>query len=232
MIHAQCLPNFVCIYAQKMFHLISGSLRLGKELGNAPWMHKTKWPEGWLPTDTYEKRVDELVTVGNVRPWEQLRAAIIENGGIRNSVVAAMVPGESSTVGSGTTNGVYPIRETYIMKTNDTGVNHWVAPDSTRLKHKYQSAWNIKNSDMIKCYSIMQKWTDQGISADLYVNLKGDTKASSTEIIQDYLDMVKYGMKSRYYVNSNISSGVDLTKEESGIQVDTVDNEICGTCTL
>src|SRR5205085_2663653 len=59
-------------FESHMWHLCNASLRLGKELGNAPWMHKTKWPEGWLPVDTYEKRVDELVTVENKRDWENL----------------------------------------------------------------------------------------------------------------------------------------------------------------
>ncbi len=77
------------------WHLISASLRLGQELGNAPWMHRTRWPDGWLPIDTYERRVDGLVTVGNTRDWEGLRARIVENGGIRNSVVTAHMPGES-----------------------------------------------------------------------------------------------------------------------------------------
>jgi ribonucleoside-diphosphate reductase alpha chain len=78
-----------------MWHLINASLKLSKEKGVAPWMHKTKWPQGWLPIDTYERRVDDLVTVENKRDWESLRAKIIENGGIRNSVVAAHMPGES-----------------------------------------------------------------------------------------------------------------------------------------
>ena len=57
--------NFVHQLAEThMWHLINASLRLGKEKGNAPWIHKTKWPKGWLPIDTYEKRVDTLVTVG------------------------------------------------------------------------------------------------------------------------------------------------------------------------
>lgn len=83
------------LFETHMWHLINASLRLGKELGNAPWIHKTRWPEGWLPIDTYEKRTDELITVGYKRDWESLRQAIIDNGGIRNSVVAAMMPGES-----------------------------------------------------------------------------------------------------------------------------------------
>ena len=199
------------------WHLINASLQLGKELGNAPWMHKTKWPEGWLPIDTYEKRVNDLVTVDNKRDWDLLRKDIIKNGGIRNSVLVAHMPGESSTISSGTTNGPYPIREFYLMKTNDTLVNHWNAPDGTRLKNKYQLAWDINTCDMIKVYAIMQKWCDQGISSDFFVKIQGDQKVSSSTMIQDYLDMVKYGLKSRYYVNSLTSAGVDLASTENAI---------------
>lgn len=223
------------------WHLINASLRLGKELGNAPWMNKTRWPEGWLPIDTYQKKVDDLVTTQNKRDWESLRAKIVENGGIRNSVLIAHMPGESSTIAAGTTNGPYPIRELYIMKTNDTGVNHWAAPDGTKLAKKYQSAWEVSTTDMIKVYAIMQKWTDQAISADLFVDLRGDKKVPSSAIIQDYLDMVKYGMKTRYYVNSLTSAGVDLTKSESAVAKEPAptqtvavegDDEYCESCAL
>lgn len=214
-----------------MYHLIRASLKLSKEYGLAPWMHKTKWPEGWLPIDTYNKKVDELITVGYKRDWEALRKEIIDNGGIRNSVLVAHMPGESSTISMGTTNGLYPIRETYIMKTNDTLTNHWAAPDGTKLVNKYQSAWNINSSDMIKFYAVVQKWTDQGISADLYVKLFDDQKVSSTQIIQDYLDMVKYGLKSRYYVNSKTSKGLNLDATESAFSVET-QQEICESCSL
>ena len=220
------------------YHLIKGSIRLGKEKGNAPWMHKTKWPEGWLPLDTYEKKVDELVTVGLKRDWSAVRLELIDNKGARFSVLAAHMPGESSTIAAGTTNGPYAVRDLYIMKTNDTQVNHWAAPDGTKLKHNYQFAWDIATSDMIKVYAIMQKWADQAISADLYVKLIGDTKVSSTHIVQDYLDMVKYGMKTRYYINSLTSEGVDLNKTESAIAsapeetTESNEHEICESCTL
>lgn len=220
-----------------MYHLIRASLRISKEKGVAPWMHKTKWPQGWLPIDTYAKKVDELVTVGLKRDWESLRAEIIANGGIRNSVLVAHMPGESSTIAAGTTNGPYPVRDLYIMKTNDTQVNHWAAPDGTRLKDRYQSAWDIKTSDMIKVYAIMQKFTDQAISADLFVKIQGDTKVSSSAMIQDYLDMVKYGMKTRYYVNSLTSEGVDLTKTENAVAATAFDDDeegdaYCESCAL
>lgn len=219
------------LFETHYYHLVHASLKISKEKGIAKWMHKTQWPNGWLPLDTYEKNVDSLVTVDNKRDWESLRKKIIQNGGIRHSVLCAMMPGESSSLGSGTSNSVYPVRDLYILKTNDTQVNHWAAPDGTKLKNKYQMAWTISTSDMIKCYAVMQKWVDQGISADLYVNMKGDTKVSSSQILQDYLDMMKYGMKTRYYVNSNTSSGVkiDSTVEEESIDDE---QEICESCSL
>lgn len=220
------------LFETHFFHLVNASLKISKECGVAEWMHKTLWPKGWLPIDTYEKNVDSLVTVSNKRDWDSVRKAIIENGGIRHSVLSAMMPGESSSLGSGTTNGVYPIRELYLMKTNDTQVNHWAAPDGIKLKNKYQSAWDISTSDMIKAYAVMQKWTDQGISADLYVKMRGNTKVLSTEILQDYLDMMKYGMKTRYYVNSNTASGVTLSSDDDTEEEINNEQEICESCSL
>jgi ribonucleoside-diphosphate reductase alpha chain len=227
--------NFIHELAEThMWHLLNASLKLGKELGNAPWMHKTKWPEGYLPLDTYEKKVDTFITIDNKRDWETLRGKIIENKGIRNSVVGAHMPSESSSQSSGTTNGLYAVRELSLMKTNDTVVNHWVAPDSTKLKNKYQLAWDIKNSELIKMYAIVQKWTDQGISADLYADLTKGDKISSKEIIDDYILQVSSGMKSRYYVTSLTSSGNDLSTEENALTDLSSEDEIgeCEACTL
>lgn len=209
------------IFETHAWHLINASLRLGKERGNAPWMHKTKWPEGWLPIDTYNKKVDELVSTCNKRDWESLRKQIIENGGIRNSVCVAHMPGESSSLGSGTTNGPYPIRDYDLVKTNETMVLNYVAPDSTVLKDKYEIAWEIPSEDLIDCYAIMQKWTDQAISCDLYRKVQGDEKVGSSEMIKLYLRMAKYGVKTRYYINSKTAKGIDLNA-----------TEVCESCSL
>lgn len=209
------------IFETHAWHLINASLRLGKERGNAPWMHKTKWPEGWLPIDTYNKKVDELVSTGNKRDWESLRKQIVENGGIRNSVCVAHMPGESSSLGSGTTNGPYPIRDYDLVKTNETMVLNYVAPDGTVLKDKYEIAWEIPSEDLIDCYAIMQKWTDQAISCDLYRKVQGDEKVGSSEMIKLYLRMAKYGVKTRYYINSKTAKGIDLNA-----------TEVCESCSL
>jgi ribonucleoside-diphosphate reductase alpha chain len=202
------------LFETHYWHLLNASLRLGKELGNAPWMEKTRWPEGWLPIDTYELKVDELITVTNLRDWESLRKEIIANKGIRNSVLVAHMPGESSTIAAGTTNSVYPIRDFDLVKTSETMSVNYVVPDSNKLKDDYELAWDIPTEDMIDCYAIMQKWTDQSISADLWRKIQGDEKIGTKEMIDIFLRMVKFGMKTRYYMNSMTAKGIDLNKSE------------------
>ncbi|MEO8838405.1 MAG: hypothetical protein ABI351_06810, partial [Herbaspirillum sp.] len=190
------------------YYLVKASLKLGKELGNAPWMHKTKWPEGWLPLDTYNRSVDKIADFANQYDWEELRQDIIANGGIRNSVIAAHMPTETSANSSGTTNGVYPIRELTMIKTDNHRVNYWAAPEGDTLGSWYQSAWDIPAKDMTELYAIIQKWTDQGISADFYRKVIGDACIESTEMIQNYLYRVKMGLKSKYYMNQKTSAGL------------------------
>lgn len=186
------------------WYLYNASLELGKEFGNAPWMHKTLWPEGYLPLDTYNKNVDSVVTVGNKRDWEGLRSKIVENEGLRFSICINFMPSETSSKASGTTNSVYPIRELTLKKTDNGSNTDWAAPEGERLKDKYEFAWDIEVKDMIDIYAILQKWCDQSISADFYKKVALD-KIPSDDLIQEYLYMVKMGMKTRYYYNSMTS---------------------------
>jgi ribonucleoside-diphosphate reductase alpha chain len=190
-----------------LYHAIKASLRLGKELGNAPWMHKTKWPEGWLPIDSYKKSVDEIVEPVYYYDWEALRAEVIENGGIRNSCLIAHMPTESSSKASSVPNSVYPIRDLYLKKTDRNTVISWCAPNCDLLGEKYQIAWDIPSVDLIKVYAVLQKFCDQSISADLYQDRRGDkVEVTTDQMITEFLAMVKYGMKTRYYQNSLVAA--------------------------
>lgn len=212
------------------WHLYNAALRIGQEQGNAPWMHKTKWPEGWTPLETYNKNVDQLVTVGNKRDWEGLKQRIIANGGIGFSVCISHMPAESSSISGATTNGIYPIRDFYLNKTNETLSISYVVPDSTKLKDKYQIAWDIAPKDLIDCYAIIQKWTDQAISADLYRKLQGDEKVSSTEMLQGYFQRYKFGLKQRYYQNSLTAKGINMNSSEAAVAAGIEDLQDDGGC--
>ena len=106
------------------------------------------------------------------------------------------------------------------------------------MKDKYQIAWDIAPKDLIDCYAIIQKWTDQAISADLYRKLQGDEKVSSTEMLQGYFQRYKLGLKQRYYQNSLTAKGINMNSSEpvvgSDIQEDLQDDVGCssGGCSL
>ncbi len=207
------------------YFLIKAALEHGKEKGNAPWMHKTLWPQGWLPIDTYKKTVDELVTVGLNYDWESLREEIIENGGIRFSSLVAHMPLESSSKSSGAPNSMYPIRDLTISKTDGISKIDWAATDSDLLDKDYQIAWEIDGLDLIKDYAIWQKFADQAISADMYKDRRGKKLMySEKKLFELFCARVKYGMKSRYYENILIDEKKGKSTE---VQKDVCDSGAC-----
>ncbi|MGS1116216.1 ribonucleoside-diphosphate reductase subunit alpha [Castellaniella sp. UC4442_H9] len=218
------------IAERHMYHAIRASLRIAKERGVARWMHKTRWPDGWLPIDTYNRNVDELGDFHYQYDWEALRAEIVQNGGIGHSCLIAYMPGESSSKALGKPNSIYPVRDVTLNKTDGSVTIRWAAPGGDDPSFHYQSAWDVSEVDMIKAYAVFQKFTDQGISADLWRRIKDDDKVSSSELLTHYFTMVKYGMKTRYYYNSNVAS--DKSLENAGSINGGVDKVECEACTM
>lgn len=216
------------------WHLLNASLELSKEFGVCEWIDKTKWKDGWLPIDTYNKHVDEVVTVGLQYDWEGLRQRIVENGGHAFSVLAAHMPAESSSVRSGSTNGVYAIRDLDLNKTNDTNAVKYVVPESDKLGKYYQNAYDISVEDMAKVYGIIQKWTDQAISADQWYKAQGSDKIKSSELMKGWFSWVYYGVKTRYYINTLTAKGielnVDLVEDDQEFQPEA--NSECEECRM
>lgn len=207
------------------YYLHKASLRLAKERGVCDWIGKTKYPSGWLPIDTANTEIDKIVQQELMFDWETLRAEIIAFGGIRNSVLEAHMPCESSSISSGTTNGLYPIRSYKVVKTSGTNKNLFIAPELDTLRANYELAWNVPTIDMIDCYSIVQKFTGQGISADLYIKYAkdGDRTVGAKELLTQFLYMTKMGMKSRYYINSSTGVELEIMEEEE---------PACDSCSL
>lgn len=228
------------------YFCIKAALRLGQERGNAPWMHRTKWPEGWLPIDTYKKNVDELVPFELRYPWEELRSAIIANGGIRFSSVVQLMPTESSSKASGAPNGPYQIRDLDLKKSDSSNLLDWCAPDNDILADQYHLAWDTTPIEQIKYYSVMQKWTDGSISADIYrdrthftVDEKGMkviNPITDEELIEEQLAITYYGNKGEYYMNAFTGGKVILDDEPNDDILDQVvevlESGCEGACTL
>lgn len=223
--------NFV--YERHMWNMINASLRISKERGNAPWIHKTKWPEGWLPIDTYNRNVDTIGDFGYTYNWERKRQEIIANGGLAHSCLVGHMPGESSSKALGATNSGYPVRKVVIKKSDGQTIIYWAAPNSDDPEYEYELAYNIMTRDMIDNYALGQKWTDQAFSADFYRRINPEEKLSSSQIFEDeYLYAKFMGLKSRYYQNSEITDGIDM--EHMGTAFEITGSNSCGDggCTL
>lgn len=190
-----------------MYFAVKNSIQLGKERGNAPWIHKTKWPQGWLPFDDASKHVDEVCPLKFKYDWESQREALIANGGMRFSCLVAHMPTESSSKAAGAPNCWYPVRGVSMGKTDATNMIDWVAMDSDTLKPHYQIAWTVKPRAMFNVYAVIQRFTDQGISADVYADRSSTIDLSAEELILTTAHASRMGLKSRYYFNSKTDKG-------------------------
>lgn len=219
-----------------MYCLINASLEIADERGVAPWIHKTKWPQGWLPIDTYNRNVDGVVEGGftNYQDWEPLRDRIVAKGGLAHSVLAAFMPGEASSKALGGANSVYAVRALTIIKTDNNSTIQWAAPYSDNPDYEYELAWEIPTRRQINSYAVIQKWTDGALSADLFRRiLPGQEHIYSNELIDDWLYMNEVGQKTRYYHNVEIVASANLNGGVSAFSNTTEDAGCAsGACSL
>lgn len=132
------------------------------------------------------------------------------------------MPTESSSKASGVPNGLYPIRDFTLGKTDNKIKLDWAPTDGDKLRRHYQIAWDIPYQDMLECYAIVQKFTDQAISADQWVRLEGDSSVYTEDLLKMTALMAKLGIKTRYYFNSKTSQ--QTTDQQTG-QVKIVEME-------
>lgn len=206
------------------YWLHKASVRLAKERGKCLWYNQTKYANGWLLIDTYTKQVDSITDQKLLLDWEGLRKEIAEHG-MRNSVLEAYMPVESSSIAGNTTNSIYPIRAYAVIKTSGTNKTVFIAPDAEELLGKYQMAWDIPIKDMTEMYAIFQKFTGQGISADYYRKFEDGKprRISAKALLQDWFYRIKCGVKTKYYSNS--AAGLELSKIEAS-------SDDCAGCKL
>ena len=193
------------VFERHEYMLLRASLRIAKERGNAPWIDKTKYPQGYLPIDDYNKNVDSIADFEYLYDWETLRQEIIENKGIAHTSLSTAVPSESSSILSNSTNGLYPVREKVTIKTGVNSKNTTIPPEYENLN--YQFAYDIPTLDLIHMYAIAQKFISQGISADFYFDLTREKDKNTKNLFNLFLARNFYGLKSKYYSNFRTQEG-------------------------
>lgn len=196
------------------YNCIKASNEVAKEKGRCKWFYKTNFANDKLVIDTYNKNVDKLVKRKLECDWDGLRESI-RLYGMRNSTLNAYMPVESSSVISNSTNGLEPPRTPIQVKTSKQGSIKMVIPGYSRYKNKYTYAFDMKsNEGIINIHSIIQKWTDQGISCNHYYDPKRfeDGRVPLDLIANDLIRFFAFGGKQLYYSNVTDGKSDDFTE--------------------
>lgn len=203
------------LFENIQYSLLKASNKLSQELGPCEWFDKTSYSKGVLPIDRYNKNVDELIKRDHSCDWEGLREDI-QKFGLRNSVLTAIMPAESSAVIQAATNGIEPIRSLVTTKKSKSGLVKQVAPECIKLKNKYELAFDMPdNRGYTNIVAIIQKWIDQSVSANHYYHYSNDG-ISIAGVIKDILYSYKYGLKTLYYANTDDKKSDDIDSMGQG----------------
>ena len=218
------------------FALLSASNAIAMEKGPCGYFGKTKYADGILPTDTYKKDVDEIISNDLLCDWEFLRKRI-QQYGLRNSTLSAQMPSESSSVVSNATNGIEPPRDYLSIKKSKKGPLKQVVPSYGSLKNNYTLLWDMPdNKGYINIVAIMQKFFDQAISGNWSYNPENypDNEVPVSEMAKDLLTTYKYGWKTSYYQNTYDSKkdGDDVDVDNLINEILTTEEEICDSCAV
>ena len=198
------------------YHLIKASVNLAKEKGPAPWFDQTKYAQGILPIDTYKKEVDDLTTEPLHYDWEALREEIKQHG-MRNSTLTALMPCETSSQITNSTNGIEPPRGYVSVKASKDGILKQVVPEFKTLRDNYELLWQLPNNKgYLDLVAIMQKFVDQAISANTNYDPSRfpDEKVPIKTILKDILYAYKHGVKTLYYHNTR--DGMNDAADDDG----------------
>ncbi|MCL1068359.1 ribonucleoside-diphosphate reductase subunit alpha [Shewanella olleyana] len=194
------------------FYLLKASMNLAKEQGACPLFNETTYAEGILPIDTYKRDLDKICNEPLHMDWEGLRSDIQQHG-LRNSTLSALMPSETSSQISNATNGIEPPRGLISVKASKDGQLKQVVPDFDELKHQYELLWNMPNNNgYLELVGIMQKFIDQAISANTnYDPTRFDgQKVPMQTLLKDLLTAYKLGVKTLYYHNTRDGASDNL----------------------
>jgi len=200
------------------YYLLKASNVLAKELGPCPKFNETTYAKGVLPIDTYKREVDEFCDEPLHYFWETLREDIREFG-LRNSTLTALMPCETSSQITNSTNGIEPPRGFVSVKSSKDGIMKQIVPEFLKLKQNYELLWSIPNNEgYLQLVGIMQKFVDQAISANTNYDptkFTGD-KVPMKQLMKDLLTAYKYGLKTLYYHNTR--DGATDQQDDAGCE--------------
>jgi len=200
------------------YYSLKASNKLAEELGPCPLFSETQYSKGIMPIDSYKKDIDAFCSTKLELDWDTLRKNI-KSKGLRNSTLTALMPCESSSQISNSTNGIEPPRGFISVKQSKDGILKQVVPEYEKLHKKYELLWDIKdNEGYLQLCAIMQKFVDQAISTNTHYDpsqFKG-SRVPMKLFLMDLLKAYKYGIKTLYYHTTRDGSSDDQNNSKQG----------------
>lgn len=218
------------LFERLQYGLIKASIKLAKEKGPCEYYSDTRWSRGELPIDWYNKKIDQIAAPKYVCDWAALREDL-KLFGIRNSTLSALMPCESSSQVSNSTNGIEPPRGPVSVKESKEGSFNQVVPNIEHNIDLYDYTWKLAkkgNKPYLTQVAIMLKWVCQSASANTYYDpqIFPKGKVPMSIMIDDMLYGWYYGIKNFYYHNTRDGSGTD------DYEIETPKADDCAACKL
>ncbi|ADJ39954.1 MULTISPECIES: class 1a ribonucleoside-diphosphate reductase subunit alpha [Bacteria] len=218
------------LFERLQYGLIKASIKLAKEKGPCEYYSDTRWSRGELPIDWYNKKIDQIAAPKYVCDWSALREDL-KLFGIRNSTLSALMPCESSSQVSNSTNGIEPPRGPVSVKESKEGSFNQVVPNIEHNIDLYDYTWKLAkkgNKPYLTQVAIMLKWVCQSASANTYYDpqIFPKGKVPMSIMIDDMLYGWYYGIKNFYYHNTRDGSGTD------DYEIETPKADDCAACKL
>jgi ribonucleotide reductase alpha subunit len=218
------------------YSLIKASAELARERGTPDGFHATKYAQGVLPVHLASRAARELLSnpggSTNV-DWTAL-AAMVEESGLRNCTLMALMPSETSALVSNSTNGIEPPLALVSVKKSKHGVLPQVVPEIRRLKNKYETRWAMPSTrGYLDVMAVLQCYVDQSISVNTTYNPRNfeGGEIPLTVLIEDLVDFYRKGGKCLYY--SQVP-GVDddIQEPPQVVQLSQTFDDDCDACKL
>jgi len=194
------------------YSLLSASNKLAKERGACELFEETRYANGELPIDHYRPSVDNICNAPLKRDWEALRARIAKDG-LRNSTLTALMPCETSSQITNSTNGIEPPRGFISVKSSKNGAFKQVVPEFERLKDQYELLWTLPNNKgYLDLVAVMTKFIDQAVSANTNYDPEkfAGGKVTMKTVLDEMIYAWKIGVKNLYYHNTRDGSGEEI----------------------
>lgn len=193
------------------YALLKASVNLAKERGACEKFNETTYSLGVLPIDRYNKNVDELHTATLAYDWDSLRKDILKYG-LRNSTLSTMMPCETSSQITNSTNGIEPPRKPRSFKASSVGNLPQLVPEVATMKNDYEYLWDMPSPDgYLQICALIQKFIDQSISTNTPYKPWNfpEGKIPLKTLIRDIMVAYKRGIKTLYYHNTQDGNDQD-----------------------